>query len=481
MNDNLTMLRAAHDAWLAAADFRSRRDRYKRYTYGDQWSDPVRDDKGQIMSEYELASLSGRKPLTNNMIRQIVKTIVGRYRKACDDNATYEARHASRGYVTNNSLAELDCRMLEEFLISGCAVQRVSHERRSYGTGLWIDNVDPRMFFVNAFKDPRARDVELVGMLHDMSFPEIVARFGDGNPGSTADLARRFAASTGDMAFTASSALGRSTIGSDDFFTPADGKCRVIEIWTLDCRRRLLCHDRNNGTAYRIDDSSAARDEISAINAVRQRDGLPDVATRGRIDFAWHCRWLTPDGTLLAEYDSPYGHGSHPFAIKFYPLTDGEVHSLVEDVIDQQRYINRLIVLIDHMMGSSAKGVLLFPTDQLPKEYKWSDVASVWAKANGVIPITGRGSHLPQQVVTSSANFGAYELLSLQMKLFENISGVGDAIAGRTVSPATGKGLYESQVENSTIALADLLESFGAFREERDKKAENCIKPKLIQ
>lgn len=30
------LIYAARDAWLAARDFRRRRDRFKRYTYGDQ-------------------------------------------------------------------------------------------------------------------------------------------------------------------------------------------------------------------------------------------------------------------------------------------------------------------------------------------------------------------------------------------------------------------------------------------------------------
>ena len=33
------VLEAAHKAWLAIADFRRRRRRYIRYTYGDQWVD----------------------------------------------------------------------------------------------------------------------------------------------------------------------------------------------------------------------------------------------------------------------------------------------------------------------------------------------------------------------------------------------------------------------------------------------------------
>ena len=34
-------LQLAHEAYLAGADLRERRCRYKRYTYGAQWDDPV--------------------------------------------------------------------------------------------------------------------------------------------------------------------------------------------------------------------------------------------------------------------------------------------------------------------------------------------------------------------------------------------------------------------------------------------------------
>ena len=63
---------------------------------------------------------------------------------------------------------------------------------------------------------------------------------------------------------------------------------------------------------------------------------------------------------IISQYDSSYRHRSHPFVFKLYPLTDGEVHSMVEDVIDQQKYVNRLITLVDHIMGASAKGALLY-------------------------------------------------------------------------------------------------------------------------
>jgi hypothetical protein len=105
---------------------------------------------------------------------------------------------------------------------------------------------------------------------------------------------------------------------------------------------------------------------------------------------------------------------------------------------------------------------------------EWEQVAKTWAHSDGIIPITGRSDVLPQQVVTPTASSGAYQLLSLQMKLFEDISGVSDALLGRNVSAATGASLYESQVRNATVALTDLLESFISFTTERNSKAENC-------
>lgn len=472
---DLQILAAARDAWLAADNFRSRRERCKRYTYGDQWSDPEIDANGNAVTEFDNIVRSGKKPLTNNVIRQIVKVVVGRYRYNCATDGVYNSDSPSKRYIADNALSELDSRMLEEFLISGCAVQRVSRDRRPGFDGISVDNVDPRMFFVNAHKDPRGRDIELIGMLHDYSLAEIISRFGDGTQARVAEISRAFARSSAAGSL-AQSGLGLTAWGADDFFCSSSGKCRVIEVWTLDCRNKLICHDPEEAELYTAANSSAVRRSLRSINRRRAGDGREPVNVRQSVDFVWHCRWFAPDGTVLASYDTPYAHCSHPFVLKFYPMTDGEVHSLVEDVIGQQRCINRLIVMIDHMIGSSAKGVLLFPVEQKLKEFSWENISEQWSRTNGVIPISGRTSCLPQQVVAQGADAGAYELLSLQMKLLDNISGVGDALAGRTVAASTGNALYENQLRNSAIAIADLIETFAAFRRQRDDKALNLCK-----
>ncbi|MDE6453775.1 MAG: hypothetical protein K2L27_06180 [Muribaculaceae bacterium] len=431
-------LAAARDAWLAAARRRTDRRRCKRYTYGDQWADAAASDAS--ITEAELATRAGRRPLTNNLIRQLVKTVVGRYRSIADDKGTYAAEPGSAAHL--NQLAELDSRMLEEFLISGMAIQRIVAERRMQGTGVWVDNVSPDRFFVNDFRDPRGFDIELAGMLHDMNPAELIARFA----GADRDRAERIRRIYTDT--TPAAIPGR--LDAVDFFTPAPGKWRAIEVWTLDAvAPTQRQHTRTTRRTARTHTDTA------------------------RVGFAWQCRWLAPDGTLLASYPSPFAHRQHPFAVKFYPLTDGEVHSFVDDLLDQQRCINRLITMIDHIMSCSAKGVLLFPVEQLPDNMTWNDVTEAWAAADGVIPVTGTGD-LPRQVVTNGGAAGAYQLLELQMKLFEDISGVGDTLLGRNDRAATGAGLYEAQLRNATIALYDLLLTFESFTKIRDDKMKNC-------
>ena len=84
------ILKSAYRAWSAAGDLRRRRARYKRYTYGDQWSDLVRDSRGRLVTERDQLTASGKRPMINNLIRQLVKTIVGRYRTQAAEAGRYD-------------------------------------------------------------------------------------------------------------------------------------------------------------------------------------------------------------------------------------------------------------------------------------------------------------------------------------------------------------------------------------------------------
>ncbi len=452
----------AYKAWAALATFRSNRLRYKNYTYGRQWDDPA-EYQGRIITEGERSLRMGRRPMTNNLIRKMVKSIVGRFRHRLitEADGTRKEKADPSPMMTEtarrNMLDELDCRLLEEFLISGCAIQRVVCERRHGGTGVWVDNVDPDKFFCNAYSDPRGFDIELIGQLHDMSLREALARF--------APQGGKMAERVASLLTSPASPGGGFSPG---FFSASDHKCRVVEVWTLEAESGLRCHDPEKGELFTLSELSAGR--LGELNRLRREQSLGEIKSRPITTLTWQCRWYAPDGTLLMSRPSPYPHRSHPFVVKHYPMTAGETHSPVEDVIDQQRYINRIITLIDHIMSASAKGVLLFPVDQKPDNLTWEQIAESWANPAGLLPyVPSLTGNAPQQIINNSRPENAYSLLELELKLMDQVSGVNGALDGRTPETATSAALYGAQTENATIALLDVFAAFDSFRSRRDE------------
>ena len=376
------LLAEAHRAWERMRPLREKRERNKNFTYGNQWCDMMTDEHGRRVSEWQHLRDNGKDPLTNNLIRQLVKSVVGRFR------SRLAAEPAPAEPLLGNLVGELDSRLMEEFLISGCCFQRIDFGEEGR---VAPSNVSPSQML-----------------------------FRGGKP----------------------------------------GRVRVVELWRRESREGYDCHNRRTGEWF------------FQPGTPEEPVHDPDIDRRWKLRHVWRCYWLSPDGAVLSQYDSPYGHGSHPFALKLYPLTDGEVHSMVEDVIDQQKYLNRLVTLVDHVMGASAKGVLLYPDNILPEGFTWNDLRYAWSKPNGIVPYHPRGGNdRPEQVSGNATNIGAYEMVNLQMRLFEQISGVSGALQGQASAGTTGAQLYESQVSNSTIALGDIFETFDSFRRERDRKA----------
>ena len=149
---------------------------------------------------------------------------------------------------------------------------------------------------------------------------------------------------------------------------------------------------------------------------------------------------------------------------KAYPFIDGEIHSFVADLIDQQRYTNRLITLYDFIMRASAKGVLLFPEGCEPDGMSMEEIAEEWSKFDGIVFYKPKaGVPVPQQIANNSTQIGISELLNIQLKFFEDISGVNGALQGKPGFSGQSASMYYQQTQNATTSLIDLLESFSSF------------------
>ena len=474
----------AQHYWNQMEDFRKDRERNKRYTYGFQWDDKICVD-GETMTEEEYIKRQGNVPLKNNLIRRLVKSVLGVYRsQSKEPTCTARDRDEQKLGETMstilqcnmqlNRMTEVYARTMEEFLISGFIVHRKSYGWRNGKEDCWTDYVQPNNFFIdNNMRDFRGWDVSVLGEIHDISFGQLCEQFAS----SPEDYRRlrdiyKWAAKKEYIASYAER-FGYSRLENYDFlFTSEPGRCRVIEVWRKEQKPRYRCHDYQNGDIFKIDVEDyqkcvvAVNDErIEMAKSVGMpEEEVPLVKATWFIDDYWYFYYLSPFGDILKEGETPYEHDSHPYVFKAYPFIDGEIHSFVSDVIDQQRYTNRLITLYDWIMRASAKGVLMMPDDCLPDGVSIDDIAESWAEFNGVIVYRpSKSGRVPEQVANNSTNIGIAELLNIQLKFFEDISGVTGALQGKPGFSGESAAHFQQQTQNATTTLLDLLECFSGF------------------
>lgn len=478
------ILMEAQYYWNQMEDFRKDRERNKRYTYGFQWDDMICVD-GKSMTEEEYIKSQGNVPLKNNLIRRLVRSVLGVYRSQSKE-PTCTARDRDEQKLGETMSTILQCNMqlnrmpdvyarsMEEFLISGFIVHRKSYGWRNGKEDCWTDYVQPNNFFIdNNMRDFRGWDVSVLGEVHDISFGQLCEQFAS-SPQEYRELRDIYKwAARKDYIATYAERFGYSRLENYDFlFTSEPGRCRVIEIWRKEQKPRYRCHDYQNGDIFKIDEEDYVR-VVLAENEERIRmakevgmpeEEVPLIKATWFVDDYWYFYYLSPFGDILREGETPYEHGSHPYVFKAYPFIDGEIHSFVADVIDQQRYTNRLITLYDWIMRASAKGVLMMPEDSLPDGVSIDDIAESWTEFNGVIVYRpSKSGKVPEQVVNNSTNIGIAELLNMQLKFFEDISGVTGALQGKPGYSGESASHYNQQTENATKSLLDLLECFSCF------------------
>ena len=490
----MEVLRLARDCWDSLRTIRANRARCYRYTYGDQWGDEVQgfDAWCRRCTEREAIQEDGNEPLTNNLIAKMVRTAVSVYRNqnkipvvAANDRDEQSLSDAvSTVLMVNwrvNHKKELDAVCFKDFLIGGVAVQKEewgwNGDAERPRKDAWSFNREVnRMFWDPDAVDVRGWDLNIIGELKDLTFPELCSRYAHsrGDVGKLRAIYHR--CKDQDLLLRgimgASQREDRLKLSSLDFLMPYDtGKCRVIEVWTKEARHRYHVWDPLEGTLEKCEAKDVGVYE--AENALRLAEGLaagmvaeevPLIELEEFVDTFWYYRHLSPLGDVLDEGETPYDHKSHPYSLKLYPMVGNEVRSLVSDVIDQQRYINRLISLNDKLIRSSAKGVLMYPLSMLPDEMTREEVEAMWNSPDSVMfyddEKSMRSGAKPEQIANRLTNIGIDGLLSLEMNLVEEITGVNGALQGKPGFAGQSATLYAQQTQNASTALLDLLESF---------------------
>ena len=475
------------------------RDRAKRYCYGDQWGDTVRVYKNGYyydMTEREYLKRKGSVPLSNNVMVSILNTLVGMYAKQGTEPVCFARTRSSQSLSDmmsatmqcnwqNTQMEDLLKHALEDYLIGGVMVCRETYEDRTQEIeDSWTDYIEPNYVFWEGGSDPRHLDLSLIGVLHDESVNDLYKKFAREEYGlSIDDLNRIFDIDPDNSQTEGTMHNDTNDLSNISFDIPSKrGRyVRVIEAWTTETKYRYQCYDpiaTNESDAYfRIEcDDKVLIAELNAKNVERKKQydlmGVPPedrayITAKKVADKYWYYTFMAPDGTVLCRGETPYDFKSHPFTVKFYPYVNGEIHPFMGNVIDQQRYINRLIIMNDMAIRSSAKGLMLVPTQVLdgmtPDEF-----AEQATEYDGIMFYTPKAT-LPNSrpdVITSNAvNLGTNELLQIELNLMREVSNVSGALQGKTPTAGTSASRYAQESQNASTSLYSILKDMESFTE----------------
>lgn len=475
------------------------RDRAKRYCYGDQWGDTVRVYKNGYyydMTEREYLKRKGSVPLSNNVMVSILNTLVGMYAKQGTEPVCFARTRSSQSLSDmmsatmqcnwqNTQMEDLLKHALEDYLIGGVMVCRETYEDRTQEIeDSWTDYIEPNYVFWEGGSDPRHLDLSLIGVLHDESVNDLYKKFAREEYGlSIDDLNRIFDIYPDNSQTEGTMHNDTNDLSNISFDIPSKRGhyVRVIEAWTTETKYRYQCYDpiaTNESDAYfRIEcDDKVLISELNAKNVERKKQydlmGVPPedrayITAKKVADKYWYYTFMAPDGTVLCRGETPYDFKSHPFTVKFYPYVNGEIHPFMGNVIDQQRYINRLIIMNDMAIRSSAKGLMFVPTQVLdgmtPDEF-----AEQATEYDGMIFYTPKAT-LPNSrpdVITSNAvNLGTNELLQIELNLMREVSNVSGALQGKTPTAGTSASRYAQESQNASTSLYSILKDMESFTE----------------
>ena len=491
-----------NQAWESKRNIRETRERTNNYTFGDQWGDVIYYKCGYI-TEREYLKKKHNVPLTNNIMISIFSTVTGLYAKQSTEPVCF-ARTSDAQWLSDMMSATVQANwqdtympdvlltVFKDYLCGGVAMVRESYEERNEVFDTWTDYINPNYAFWEGGSDPRHQDITLIGVLHDCSRPELYAKFVKPELGISVEDIDEIFGFTDD--FNESSGLQQNEENSlaNISFSSAANKSfrRVIEVWTKETKLRYQCTDPIATNA----DDARFRCELSDIGKIREINvkrkmmydnaGVPKeqrayIKTKLIVDSYWYYTFLAPDGTVLCEGETPYEFKDHPFTLKLFPFVNGEVHPFMGNIIDQQRYINRLIVMHDMAARSSAKGITIVPKSCIPDDMTPQEFADEFTEYDGLIfyETSRLNPNARPEIITSNAvQIGTTELLQMQLNLTKEITNVSGALQGKTPSAGTSASRYFLEQQNATTSLFALLSDMTVFTEKLARKKVSNIK-----
>jgi hypothetical protein len=499
---NLPLLTRAEAAWMAQAETRKEWLRNLRYVRGDQWSDYVEDENGErVLERNRIAARTGGVALQNNHLIKIVNTLMGIYSRSAtmpvcfarQENADAKSQMMTRALKTNWDNNEMKDLLEGEFfqmIVGGTSIVKEVWAEQDGVDDSYTYKVDlGHAFWEAEGTDPRHWDISMIGEFRDYTIGELAATFAE----SEYDYNQLLEIYKPYLSQLATIHKTRNDYSEGSWNYPmTTNLCRVYEIWTKEHKPGIRCKDIMNTEQplYHIDPR-----DLPNIQAENERrialgreqgiadDDIPLIEYKGKglgykIYEYWHYWALTPDGRILVDYDSPFEHGSHPYTIKMHLYVNGRTTPFISCIIDQQRYINRLITLNDLLINSSIKSLKMIPKDLVPTGMSQREFARQAVELDGFMfyePQNRMTNAEPKVITQNATNIGIHELLQVQLSSINDITNVHGALQGKAPNAGTSAQLYLMETQNATTSIATLLNKFSRFENNVARKKMKTI------
>lgn len=496
--DSLDILTYAGQCDGSMYSYRKQADRSARYYKGEQWGDPVEIKNSfgctEVITEEEYIKRQGRPALKHNLIRPIVRNVVGQFRDAPYKSIVYSSDEGGQAaadmtsvklndVLRYNDSVERDAREYESFLVTGAAILDTGY---AYDPVLrqpmpWFRAVDYHRYFQNPDAvDVAGKDVHFCGDFIDIPLDEVKSMYAHSRAQEQA-IEEIYCHDSHLLPTIYQSFVEQNPAAKSFLGMAGDGNCRVVRVcrmegfWDLTVQDYADASYETYSTREFPDKEKEINEEIARRRKMASENGLDYDDIKIVYEKKYVRRWvyyhLSPYGHILWQAENPYNHNGPSYVVKFYPLFQGQAYGMVYDLIDQQRMVNRMLINLDFAMSASQQGVLIVDEASIPDDMDLEDIAEEWTKYRGVIKMKIKdGAQIPVQLSGHQVNIGQFEMINLMMKLMMDISGVQGAMQGKQAPAGTPASLYSQQVSNSQINVLDYSEAYAWFLEQRDYK-----------
>ena len=503
---DLDLLSDCNRSWMSKDAWRQDISVLYRYVFGNQWGDYVHVHGIGDITEEDLIKMQGNIPLKNNVMVSIWMSVFGVHAKqetepvcyARNENAKVLSDIMSSGLQTNwqnTYMSERLDNIMAEYLIAGAAFARESFEERNELHDSYTDFINPFYAFWEGGNDPTHQDIRMIGCLWDISVEELYFRFAKKEYGLTIKkLQDIYKINKNNQVSYSIGSLGvneKNDYYNISFYRPSDPNLvRVIEVWREEVKPRYQCYDQlatdqiDKYFRCEIEDI----DKVRAINIERKamydeqqvpEDKRAYITAKEIVDKYWQYYFMAPDGRILCEGETPYDHKSHPFTVSLFPYVNGEIHPFMGFFKDQQRYINRTVMMGDMALKNAAKGMTFLPLSMKPDGMTREEYANQKSKFDCVFvyddtkPEALKSQRKPEFFTHSAFNIGQTDMLQLQMNMIHEVSGVSGALQGKQPTSGTSAARYAMESQNSTTTIYPLIKKFNGFEERIAQK--KCI------